>query len=304
MNTVTFRDIALSWQQAKRPLVRKSTYYAYAINLNTHLMPVFGSHTVITESEVQQFVIDKLTTLNRKTVHDILALLKTIVKFGAKHYSYPLILWEISFPTEITARKLPTLTLAHQRKLIRYLSSAPSSQNIGILLALYTGMRIGEICALRWGDIDLLHHTITVTSTVERIYNCDNLHTEKLISSPKTVRSNREIPIAHALRPILRAMRSDDPLIFVVGGGTTPKEPRNYRDYFTRMLARLGIPKIVFHGLRHTFATRCIESRCDYKTVSAILGHSNVSTTLNLYVHPDLDQKKRCMARMTRFVGK
>ena len=90
---------------------------------------------------------------------------------------------------------------------------------------------------------------------------------------------------------------------YVVGSSEHSKEPRSYRDYFSRLLKRLDIPQIVFHGLRHTFATRCIESQCDYKTVSVILGHSNVSTTLNLYVHPNLTQKKKCVERMSKFLG-
>lgn len=90
---------------------------------------------------------------------------------------------------------------------------------------------------------------------------------------------------------------------YVVGTSIQSKEPRSYRDYFGRLLKRLDIPHLVFHGLRHTFATRCIESQCDYKTVSVILGHSNVATTLNLYVHPNLNQKKRCIDRMSNFLG-
>ena len=89
---------------------------------------------------------------------------------------------------------------------------------------------------------------------------------------------------------------------FVVGASAHATDPRTYRDYFARLLRRLQIPPIVFHGLRHTFATRCIESECDYKTVSTVLGHSDVSTTLNLYVHPNLEQKKRCIEKMSKFV--
>lgn len=98
---------------------------------------------------------------------------------------------------------------------------------------------------------------------------------------------------------VLKELRKISDTPFVVGNSEQSKEPRAYRDYFARLLKHLDIPKITFHGLRHTFATRCIESQCDYKTVSTLLGHSNITTTLNLYVHPNLKQKKRCIERMT-----
>lgn len=100
----------------------------------------------------------------------------------------------------------------------------------------------------------------------------------------------------------LKVIRKEAKGTFVVGTSSTAQEPRVYRDYFNRLLKKLEIPKMVFHGLRHTFATRCIESQCDYKTVSAILGHSNIATTLNLYVHPNLNQKKKCIDRMSKFL--
>ncbi len=101
----------------------------------------------------------------------------------------------------------------------------------------------------------------------------------------------------------MKIVKKVSPSLFVVGNSPTSTEPRAYRDYFSRLLKRIGIPPIVFHGLRHTFATRCIESQCDYKTVSVILGHANVATTLNLYVHPNLYQKKRCIEKMSKFLG-
>ena len=163
-------------------------------------------------------------------------------------------------------------------------------------------MRIGEVCALEWKDIDFCQKTITIRKTTERVYDCETKSTQKIISTPKTKNSYREIPISNMLLKCLRVVRKEAKGTFVVGISSTAQEPRAYRDYFNRLLRRLGIPKIVFHGLRHTFATRCIESQCDYKTVSAILGHSNITTTLNLYVHPNLNQKKKCIDRMSRFL--
>lgn len=268
--------------------------------LKTHLLPCFGTMTNIRESDVQQFIMRKLSDgLAKKTVKDAVAVLKAIVKYGAKRKIFPFEEWEVNYPTESALRKLQILTLYHQRILMHYLIDNSNFQNIGILLALCTGMRIGEVCALRWEDVDFIHKVICVRCTVGRIYNCKLRLTEKIFSSPKTKDSFREIPVSKQLFSALKEVRKISVSPFVVGNSQQSKEPRAYRDYFTRLLKRLNIPKITFHGLRHTFATRCIESQCDCKTVSTLLGHSNITTTLNLYVHPNINQKKRCIERMT-----
>ena len=169
--------------------------------------------------------------------------------------------------------------------------------------SLHTGMRIGEICALKWADINLSEATISVNKTLERIYLSDETpsKTEIVISSPKTANSHREIPIGKGLLKILRSImavvNSD---FYVITNETEPTEPRTYRNYYKHLMESLHLPAMKFHGLRHSFATRCIESNCDYKTVSVILGHSNIATTLNLYVHPNMEQKKKCIDKMLR----
>ena len=300
----TFYEVSKIWCDAKRPIVKHSTMCAYVLTLQTHLLPCFGAMTVITESEVQQFVIDKCSSgLAKKTVRDIVAVLKSIVKYGGRHKIFPFDGWEIEYPTDTKKHHLPILTLSHQRILMQHLIEKPTPQNIGVLLALCTGMRIGEVCALKWEDVDLRQKIIIVRHTVGRIYNCELKSTEKIDGSPKTKNSCREIPISKQLYQSLKVIKQQSLVPYVVGTSENSKEPRSYRDYFNRLLKRLDIPPIVFHGLRHSFATRCIESQCDYKTVSVILGHSNVSTTLNLYAHPDLNQKKKCVERMSKFLG-
>lgn len=303
-NQLSFRETAELWKENKRGLVKHSTFCAYALILKTHLLPAFGDATTITESDVQHFVFDKLNAgLSRKSVHDILAVLKAIAKYGAKHSVFDFPSWEIEYPTVTVMRQLPVLSLSDHRKLLGELSAHPTPQNIGIMIALCCGLRIGEVCALQWHNVDLRRRLITVAKTIGRIYNCDKMATEQYVSTPKTRNSNREIPISrtlfNALCVVKRLQKGEK---YVVGDGISPKEPRTYRETFGRILTRLGIAPIVFHGLRHTFATRCIESGCDYKTVSVILGHSNVATTLNLYVHPNLDQKKRCISRMNKYL--
>lgn len=277
---------------------------AYLLTLHTHLLPHFAGKRAISEEEVQDFVFEKLSGgLSPKTVKDAIALLKSIARHGRKHGACTYGEWDIKYPTDTATRRLQTLNVRHQRMLMRHITDNPTPQNIGILLALCTGMRIGEVCALTWQDIDMKQKVITVKRTVARVYDCESKTTEKLESSPKTKTSCREIPISNLLSRCLRTVRQTSSLHYVVGDMAVPKDPRCYRDYFTRLLKRLGIPKIVFHCLRHTFATRCIESQCDCKTVNSLLGHSNVATTLNLYVHPDLQQKKKCIERMSKLVG-
>ena len=300
----TFQDVSKIWCDAKRPIVKHSTMCAYLLTLQTHLLPWFGTMETIAECDVQQFVIDKCASgLARKTVRDMVAVLKSIVKYGNKHGIFHFEEWEIEYPTDTENKLLPTLSLNHQRILMNHLIEQPTQQNIGVLLALCTGMRIGEVCALQWEDVDFTQRIITVRHTVGRIYNCELKTTERIHTSPKTKNSCREIPISKQLFQSLKTVRKQSQSPYVVGTSTQSKEPRSYRDYFSRLLKRLNIPHLVFHGLRHTFATRCIESECDYKTVSVILGHSNVATTLNLYVHPNLSQKKKCIDRMSKFLG-
>ena len=299
----TFQELAQQWCETKQPIVKYSTMCAYRLALCTHLLPRFGQMTQIEEVDVQGFILDKVKGgLAKKTVRDIIAVLRAIVKYGARQKLFEREDWQLDYPTTADDTKLPILSLTHQRKLMAYLTQQPDARNIGILLALCTGMRIGEICALMWEDVDLLHRMLRVRQTVGRIYNCDLKATKRVFSSPKTKHSFREIPISKLLFDALSCVKKQSASTFVVSSSIDATDPRTYRDYFARLLKKLQIPPIVFHGLRHTFATRCIESLCDYKTVSSILGHSNVSTTLNLYVHPNIQQKKRCINKMSKFI--
>ncbi|MDE6801736.1 MAG: site-specific integrase, partial [Muribaculaceae bacterium] len=170
-----FRDVAELWKANKRGMVKHSTFCAYTLILKTHLLPKFGDSISINEIDVQQFALDKLGSgLSRKSVHDIVAVLKAIAKFGAKRSIFGMPSWDIEYPTETSARRLPVLSLRDHRKLLAELSVNPTSQNIGIMIALCCGLRIGEVCALKWQNVDLQRRIITVAHTVGRIYNCDS----------------------------------------------------------------------------------------------------------------------------------
>lgn len=299
-------QIADLWKEEKKQFVKKSTYAAYSLIVDTHLLPVFGNLTQVTEKEVQEFVLIKLQAgLSQKTIKDILIVLRMILKYGAKQQYCTYLPFDVKFPTERECQKLSVLSIANQRKIINYVIENFTFRNLGLFICLSTGIRIGEVCALTWEDIDTDNGIIHIRKTLQRIYVNENgkKRTELLIDTPKTATSMRDIPMIKELygilKPLKKIVRND---YFVLTNDITPTEPRTYRNYYKKLLKKLGIPPVKFHGLRHSFATRCIESKCDYKTVSVILGHSNISTTLNLYVHPNLDQKKRCIDKMFRMI--
>ena len=304
----TVREIARAWKEYKRPYVKRSTMAAYVLILENHILPYFGDNDSLHEQAVQAFVLQKLDSgLSGKTVKDILIVLKMVMKFGVKNEWMTYYEWDIKSPTTSTGKALEVLSVANHRKILNYIQSHFTFTGLGIYISLSTGLRIGEICALKWSDINVTDGTITVSRTIERIYIIEEekKHTELVINSPKTGNSCREIPMSKELLSMIKPLKkvvNDD--FYVLTNYEHPTEPRTYRNYYNRLMVKLGIPKLKYHGLRHSFATRCIEAGCDYKTVSVLLGHSNIATTLDLYVHPNMEQKKRCISRMFKSLGK
>ena len=300
----TFSRVAELWKADKKQYVKKSTYAAYCLIIQSHLLSELGGVDDVTETFVQNLVNRKLESgLSQKTVRDILVVLKMILHFGVKHGYFEFHQIDVIFPTEREKQDVEVLTLANQRQLMTYVKEHFTFQNLGIFICLNAGLRIGEVCALRWNDIDVSSGVIQVNKTLQRIYMVDEetRYTELIEDAPKTKNSIREVPMTRDLlglvRPLKKVVCGD---YYVLTNASTPTEPRTYRVYFNKLLQQLGLPKMRFHGLRHSFATRCIESKCDYKTVSVLLGHSNISTTLNLYVHPNLEQKKKCIDTMNK----
>lgn len=308
MSNKTIREIAEAWKEYKRPYVKQSTMAAYVLILENHVLPEFGDNDSLHEHDVQAFVLKKIEHgLSAKSVKDILIVLKMVMKFGVKnewmnHYE-----WDIKFPVNSQPKELEVLSVANHKKILNYVQHNFTFMSLGIYISLSTGLRIGEICALKWSDINVADGKITVQRTIERIYMVEGekKHTQLVINTPKTVNSCREIPISKELlamvKPMKKVVNAD---FYVLTNEDKPTEPRTYRNYYNRLMEKLDIPKLKYHGLRHSFATRCIEAGCDYKTVSVLLGHSNISTTLNLYVHPNMEQKKRCINKMLKSLGK
>ena len=303
----SFPEVAAAWKADKRQWVKPSTYAIYVRLLNLYILPSFGGERPQNAGAVQTFADSLLERgLSVKTVRDTLLVLKMILRHGADAGAWPLLESKVHYPP--TGKRTPTiLSRPQQRMLMDYLQSHFSFQNLGILICLHSGLRIGEVCALQWRDIDVSAREIHITKTVQRICITDGSTHEYYLSvdRPKTPTSIRDIPISRELntllKPLRRIMQPED---YVVSNTRKPLEPRYLRDHYHQVLDSLGLPRLRFHALRHSFATRCIESKCDYKTVSVLLGHASIATTMDLYVHPGADEKKKAVEQMLRRLGR
>lgn len=300
----TINQITEEWKEEKKKYVKKSTYAAYQLLIQNHIKPYFGDLYEVDEEKVQQFVFDKLDVgLSEKTIRDIIIVLKMILKFGIKNGYLEYVQIDVKFPSKQEKKDLDVLSKADQKKFMDHLRNNFTFKNLGIFICLSTGMRIGEICGLRWCDVDTAEGVIKVRHTLQRIYiiEGESRHTELLLDTPKTANSVRDIPMSSELLKMLKSLNKVvNENYYVISNDIKPIEPRTYRNYYKKLCKQLDIPELKFHGLRHSFATRCIESKADYKTVSVLLGHSNISTTLNLYVHPNKEQKKKTIDKMLR----
>jgi integrase len=187
------------WKDDKKQYVKKSSYSAYILLIENHLLPAFGDKCCIEETDVQSFVFQKLAEgLSQKTVKDILIVLKMVLKFGAKNKLFEYTPFEIQYPTEREKHNIDVLSKANQKKIMNFVQENFTFRNLGVYICLSTGIRIGEICALTWDDVDVENGIIYVRKTIQRIYIIENgsRHTELLLDTPKTKNSIRDIPMS------------------------------------------------------------------------------------------------------------
>ena len=295
------------WLKNEHNYIKESTYFLYLTIIENHLKTYFKRKRMntISNKDFQSFVLDKLNFgrldgkggLSKKTVKDMTVVLKSVLTFAMKHKIIDKTEFEFKIPRKEKTRKVEVFNFEERKKIYKYIKNNLCDQTLGILICICTGLRIGEICALKWEDVNLRTEVISVNHTIQRIYINTARKSKIIISSPKTESSRRTIPIAAELMPLLQQFKSNSNF-YVISGKKRYIEPRTYRKFFKKMLNILKISKLKFHSLRHTFATQAIENGIDYKTVSEILGHASVGITLNLYVHPDLEHKKKCLNKI------
>lgn len=306
---ILYREWAEEWLLNKKDFVKESTYANYATVLYNHLIPDLGETSLqsVNHNMLQQYILDKLKSgrigenshLSEKTVKDIMMVLKSTIRYAMNQGAMNVIDLDFTYPKNTKKKKIYILTKKEQKKITDYVLENLTPRNLGILISLYSGMRIGEICALKWEDIDLNKKTIYIKHTLQRVY-VDCKSTKILIDVPKSEKSLRSIPMSNLvyskLKEIKENYKKED--FFLTGNSKHFLEPRGYQYTFKKCLDECRVNYRNFHCLRHTFATDCINVGMDVKSLSEILGHSDVSITLNRYVHSSDKMKKRYLEKL------
>ena len=302
-------QLANEWLANVKPSIKESSFTRYHRSIHRYILPHFNSMKlenitldVINDFKTNLAVGCALTTkpLAAKTVSDIMSVLKLFLEFCEK-YGYHCPDFNKLFSMK-NNKKVPTVLPNSQRSALeRTLWEEHSSVGLGVLLALYTGVRIGELCALKWENIDIEGGMLCIHKTLERVADLNEdaiSKTKIIIAAAKTDSSVRVIPLPQHLRQYL-ALHRGKPECYVLTGNRSPTEPHCFYMKYKRLMKKHGMENINFHALRHTFATQCVELGFDIKSLSEILGHSNVTTTLKCYVHPSMKSKQTQMNLLT-----
>lgn len=296
---VLFRDVSLEWLEWKSSYIKESTYNYYLYELEAYINPNIGEIPICTLSNthIQNVVCqweNKTHRLSTGSVKNLVMIIKSVLSYGEQNGLA--IDMNISVTYKETTYKQTCKVYGHSEQVIisDALMKSCNYRSLGIALALYEGMRIGEICALRWSDIDFNKSIIHINKTLQRLYLPEgDLKTKIVIQSAKTRYSNRDIPISTQMMKILGKYENKLRTGYVISCSDKLIEPRNLRRYYQGFISNLHIAPLKFHALRHTFATTCIENGGDYKIVGDLLGHASISTTINLYVHPRWEEKMK-----------
>ena len=298
---IIFTEVAKQWLNKVKSEVKESTHAHYYQTVNKHLINAFGGIQIkkINSTMISNFF--NALNLSSKTKSDICVITKQIFQYA---YAEKYISKLPQFPTiGVIQSAIEVFTEYEQKKLEKYLFGDLNFLNLGVIIAIYTGIRIGELCALKAEDFDFSQNTININKTLQRIKNMDkNIQgkTKIIIDTPKTNKSIRVLPIPRFLIEYVKKYYDCLPKNFYILTGTKDYiEPRLLEYKFEKILKDLYIKNYNFHTLRHTFATNCVKIGMDIKTLSELLGHSNVKITLEKYVHSDLNLKKRELEKLS-----
>jgi len=305
---VEFAEILMNWLNTNRIRLKGATITKYENLIRTQIIPELGKISIakINAMLINDFLNKKMNSgkvenggkLSPSYVRTIAIVIDAAIKYATQEGFCPPLGAAIHKPS-IPKKDITVLNSKDERRITDVLLHQNNTTSTGILMALQTGMRIGEICALRWCDIDFNDDLIYIKHTVSRINtNDNNRKTLSVLDVPKTKSSNRVIPISRLLKSVLIKTRETSKSDFVISDTQDFIEPRTLEYRYKSFLRKNNLTVVNFHALRHTFATRCAESGMDAKTISEILGHSSATITLNIYVHPSIDIMKKQMEKL------
>lgn len=296
-SSYTIKQIFNEWYKSISHKVKESTLSNYRVKALKHVLPDFGDVCIssFNSQYIYTFIENKQKDgLSNRYISDIIVLIKSIFKYACDNYNICNPLSNVSLPRKKNA-EIRLLEENETDKLKKYIFKNQNRTTMCIALSLSTGLRIGELCALQWEDIDLKKRIMTVRKTIQRI-SChdENKKTKLVITEPKSDTSNRTIPIPDFMIEFLENFQGNKKE-YILSGKNKAIEPRTMQYRFANILKNVNLPSIHFHALRHMFASNCIKAGFDVKALSEILGHSNVEITLNRYVHSSFEQKTKYM---------
>lgn len=287
--------------------VKQSTYENYYYCINKFVIPFFqnSEYNIISEATTEQFVksVHANNKISQAYKRKILSIFKTALKDIIKNQpDFSLIMQKVKLPKQENI-EVQVFSVKEQRQIENEVLQSKDKRALGILLCFYTGIRLGELCALKWEDFDIDSATLSIERTVSRTKNFQGGETKTslLVSCPKSKKSIRKIPIPSFLLEIFKEqVHGKNENCFIFTGTDVPLDPRTYQKLYKDILKHAGVKDRKFHAIRHTFATRALELGVDIKTLSEILGHSTVSITLNIYTHSLFEQKRRAMDKLSQ----
>ena len=297
-----YKDWLNEWlAMCVKSTAKERTYEKYERICRRHLTPKLGEYEMemLSASVLQLFVAGMIASLSPNTVNVIISVLKKSLKqaviYGVAERQYS----DGIIRPKLEEKRVECFTKEEQKKIEGYILQSKKQKLVGILLSLYSGLRIGELLALTWDDIDFIAGVLSVTKSCHDGWGKEGYR--RIVESPKTGSSVRLIPIPKQLHGVLKRAKKEIGGTYVVGGDKLISV-RSYQRSFELLLKKLNIPRRGFHALRHTFATRALECGVDVKTLSELLGHKNPTVTLNRYVHSLMDHKRSMMNRLGKLL--
>lgn len=286
--------------------VKPSTYENYYFCMKKYVLPFFRTkgNELLTENTIGQFTkfINGNSIISESYKRKILIIFKTALKEVTKGCPNVSSLMEAVKLPKATNPEVQAFSVSEQRMIEQAAFHEKDVRALGIILTFYTGIRLGELCALKWCDLDYDAGTISITKTVSRVKNPQpqGRKTALIVGTPKSRKSRRKIPLPKFLQDMLMEYKEKcpDETCYLFSGTEDPPDPRAYEKLFKNVLKSAGVKERKFHTTRHTFATRALEVGVDIKTLSEILGHSSVTITLNIYAHSLMEQKIIAMDKL------